>query len=98
MGFRDEHRFNGTPPYIQQPLSRAIDGSFVADHLGHLHHRLAGKILAQGAGQVAHRLEVIRPTLMDPAHHLSRAKRLLADFRKETGKPLGIKVEKIDGH
>ena len=61
-------------------------------------HRAASQIGAQVLGEIAHALEIGLAKPVDPAHHLSGAQRLLADFGKETDEPFRVEVQQIDGH
>jgi len=37
-------------------------------------------------------------SLLDPAHHLPRAKWLFADLGEETGEPFSIEIEQVYRH
>src|SRR6185295_18267000 len=74
VGFGDEDRLDRVRfIHLQQPLSRAILGSRVADDDGRVDTRRRDELFPQRLRQVAHAGEVGLALLVDPAQELARA-------------------------
>src|SRR5690606_38054782 len=80
---------------VEQPLARAVRRALLADHprrreLGDLREPLA-----ELQAEIGHRAEIEHAALVDPAHDLARAIRLLTERDEELGELLGRQAEQV---